>query len=269
MRVSETDGDGNGIAALLQSFDDSSSNIKGVLEMRHDTNPAIWRAFSVTGAITDSGAWDVISLSSIAGSGTFLNNDPVKIRFSRTGDKGDTGATGAAGADLTGQWHLLERALSGCLPLDAAAASIFIPCSNFGGLWVPSNFNAYTHGVQSFWIHPADFVAVSGKTLKLRVRGWAVTNGTDPNTDLAFSLRAVTPSGGSDALAQTPAGVVVTGSSVTMTNANLGTNDTESIAGASFNCPSAGLYILSVSNGSLLANNAVVQVGARLEYRWE
>jgi hypothetical protein len=55
--------------------------------------------YTVTGSITDNGAWDSFAISNIVSGGSFANNDIVKVFFSRTGDLGATGATGATGAN--------------------------------------------------------------------------------------------------------------------------------------------------------------------------
>lgn len=113
--ISETDGDSNPLQVFLATWDDSTSTIRGFISMRKDSDPSVFAIFSVTGTITDNGAWDTFTVAHIVSNGAFADNDPVKINFFRTGDKGDTGATGATGPE--GQsgaliWNAnVERAL--------------------------------------------------------------------------------------------------------------------------------------------------------------
>ncbi len=118
LRISETDGDSNGIAALIQTWDDSTtSSVRTTITMIKDGAPGNILVLQVAGAITDNGTWDSCSVSYVTSAGSFANNDVVKIFYSRTGDTGATGptgatgvtgatgpATGSAGGDLTGTY---------------------------------------------------------------------------------------------------------------------------------------------------------------------
>lgn len=107
--ISETDGDANALAAYIATWDDSTSTVRGILTMRKDSDPAVFAIFSISGTITDNGAWDTFTVAHIASNGSFSDNDVVKIHFFRTGDKGETGAAGASGAAV---WEAnIERAI--------------------------------------------------------------------------------------------------------------------------------------------------------------
>jgi hypothetical protein len=98
VRISETDGDGNAIAALIATFDDSTTTAhRGVLTMVKDGAPGNVLVLDVTGALTDNGTWDSFTVAYIVSAGSFTNSDTVKLFFSRTGDLGVTGATGVTG----------------------------------------------------------------------------------------------------------------------------------------------------------------------------
>ena len=99
LRISETDGDGNALAAYVATWDDSTSTVRGHLTMRKDSNPAVFAVFSVSGTLTDNGTWDTFTVAYVAGSGAFANNDVVKVEFRPKGDKGDAGATGETGRE--------------------------------------------------------------------------------------------------------------------------------------------------------------------------
>lgn len=110
--VSETDGDANALQVYLATWDDSTSTIRGFLMMRKDTDPSVFAIFSITGTLTDNGAWDTFTVAHIISNGSFSDNDVVKIHFFRTGDKGDTGATGPQGSTGTIDWpYYIERAI--------------------------------------------------------------------------------------------------------------------------------------------------------------
>lgn len=98
MNISETDGDGNAIAALLATFDDGTSTIRGRIEIRDPATPTNFAIFHVTGTITDNGSYDTLSITHVASGGTLTNNLPVHLLFVSKGDKGDTGAAGSDGA---------------------------------------------------------------------------------------------------------------------------------------------------------------------------
>lgn len=90
--MSETDRLGNGLAALIQSWDDSTnSNPKAILEVIDLTTPANRVYFTVTGAITDGGTYDTIPVAYKSGA-TSLTAVNVAILPFVVGDKGADGA---------------------------------------------------------------------------------------------------------------------------------------------------------------------------------
>lgn len=96
LRISETDKDGNALAAFLATIDDSSSAIKGQLVVRKIGEPKVFAIYNLTGGLLDNGTWDSIGIAFLAGSG-LANNDEVMLEFYRTGDKGDQGEKGEKG----------------------------------------------------------------------------------------------------------------------------------------------------------------------------
>lgn len=99
MYISETDQDGNGMGAILGTWDDSDSTVKGFLLLRKVGTPATWIAATVTGSVTDNGSWRTVPVSVLANSGVWSDGDDLMVTFYRTGDKGDTGAAGADGSN--------------------------------------------------------------------------------------------------------------------------------------------------------------------------
>lgn len=94
--LSETDLDGN--AVPISTWDDSTSSVRGTIEVRKVSNGSVFRQFNITGGRVDNGAWDALPVSPVAGNGTLNDGDEVIINVTRTGDKGDTGSTGSTGA---------------------------------------------------------------------------------------------------------------------------------------------------------------------------
>jgi len=110
--ISETDGDTNALAAYLATWDDSTSTIRGTITMRKDSDPSVFAVFSISGSVTDNGAWDTFTVAHIVSNGAFADNDIVKITFIPKGDKGDIGATGPQGSTGTIDWpYYVERAI--------------------------------------------------------------------------------------------------------------------------------------------------------------
>lgn len=98
LNISETDNDGNGIAALIATWDDSTGTVKGTMKIIDEANPVNFAFFDITGTLTDSGTYDTFSATHIASGGTLSNGLAVRVEFTRAGDAGGTGATGAPGA---------------------------------------------------------------------------------------------------------------------------------------------------------------------------
>jgi hypothetical protein len=92
--ISETDASSKGSsqAAWLQSFDDSTSPVKGFLVITRSGGGAT--VFKVTGAVVDHGGWDTIPISYVSGSTDPLEETTYHLVFSRTGDEGEPGAAG-------------------------------------------------------------------------------------------------------------------------------------------------------------------------------
>jgi hypothetical protein len=110
--VSKTDADGNALAAELATWGTGSSTVKGRLKLYDPLVPSNVMSFDVT-AVTDSGAWDALTVVPIASGGAFAAAEALRVSFSAKGDKGDTGATGGA-ANLSGMvQHGIPIAASG------------------------------------------------------------------------------------------------------------------------------------------------------------
>jgi hypothetical protein len=95
--VSDSEAGGADISALLLTWDDSTSTVKGFVKLQSKATPATFHIYSLS-ALTDNSGYVDYTVTHVAGSGAFTNAEEVLLTFSRTGDKGETGATGATGA---------------------------------------------------------------------------------------------------------------------------------------------------------------------------
>lgn len=96
LNISETDDDGGALSAILATWDDGTSTIRGKIYALKVGGTAL-KVISITGTLTDAGAYDKFA-ASVTTIGSFSDGDECYLTFVPTGDKGDTGSTGAIGA---------------------------------------------------------------------------------------------------------------------------------------------------------------------------
>lgn len=94
--ISETDADGNSVAAELAKWFASTSSVKATIVIRKSTTSSLLR-FDVT-AGADNGSWDTLTVTAGALTGSLSNGDIVYVSAAIKGDKGDTGSTGSTGS---------------------------------------------------------------------------------------------------------------------------------------------------------------------------
>lgn len=82
---------------VIDTFDDSSSTLKGTIRLWAATAPARWIIFSVTAVVTQTGYREITVTAVAASASPLVNAEVVYLSFDRTGDKGTTGITGATG----------------------------------------------------------------------------------------------------------------------------------------------------------------------------
>lgn len=97
--VHETDGNSVDMSALLATFDDSTSTVKGLIYLHEDKASSNFWLGRVT-ALTDNGSDVTLTVTHIASNGSFDAGDDIKMEYYRTGDAGSTGATGSNGQVL-------------------------------------------------------------------------------------------------------------------------------------------------------------------------
>jgi hypothetical protein len=80
---------------LIDTFDASTSSIKGQIRIAKMADPSKFIDFNVTARAAPAGYRNISVTVLVASSANpFANNDPVMLFFQRTGDKGDIGPTG-------------------------------------------------------------------------------------------------------------------------------------------------------------------------------
>jgi hypothetical protein len=92
--VDVINGAGKSVAPTLDTFDDSTSSVKGHILIMKQGDPSKWLLFSVS-AVTTSTYYRAIAVALVNSSSAspFTVNDTVMLFFQRTGDKGDKGDT--------------------------------------------------------------------------------------------------------------------------------------------------------------------------------
>lgn len=94
--ISETDAASGPMANVLALWDDSTSTTKGTLYVYKVGQLSTYCVFTVSGTITDAGAYAKFTVAHAASNGTFAADDQLSVLFVAKGDKGDTGL-GTAG----------------------------------------------------------------------------------------------------------------------------------------------------------------------------
>ena len=96
--LDDVDSNGASINSLVDSFDDSTSTVKGRLTIKKQLAPENYMIFSFGGSVTSASTYSKLtSCTHVVSAGTISDGDAVFVTFSRTGDKGTTGDTGSTG----------------------------------------------------------------------------------------------------------------------------------------------------------------------------
>lgn len=87
--IDNLDANDAAVAGDLDTWDDSSSIIKGKLWLRSIVSPSSFHAFSVTGPIVDGTGYRKLTLTYVGGSGGFSDSEELMVFFVPKGDAGD------------------------------------------------------------------------------------------------------------------------------------------------------------------------------------
>ena len=86
---------GTSINSQVDSWDDSTSTIKGTITVTKSANAAVFATFNVTGAVTSASTYSKVAVTHVTSSGSFTNGDVVYVQFVRAGNIGSNGFTGS------------------------------------------------------------------------------------------------------------------------------------------------------------------------------
>ena len=101
--LDDDDDNGTDVSAWTATWDDSSNTQRGYISFKSLATPAAkYAIFEITGATTDSTAYQRFSVTHKVSAGSFSDTEQVVVDFVRYGDKGATGSTGAAGEASNG-----------------------------------------------------------------------------------------------------------------------------------------------------------------------
>ncbi|MER8846056.1 hypothetical protein [Mesorhizobium australicum] len=90
--IDNVDALGTAVGAILDSWDDSTNPVRGILNVRGITNDAVLHVFRVTGSVVDGAGYRKVTVSYIGGSGAFVAADDYLLTFSRSGEPGAVNA---------------------------------------------------------------------------------------------------------------------------------------------------------------------------------
>jgi hypothetical protein len=93
--MDDVDANSANINTFIDSWDDSTSTVKGHVYIHQKESPAVWAVFTVSGSVTSASTYSKMTCAYVAGAGTLVDGDPVNVSFIRSGDKGDTGTASA------------------------------------------------------------------------------------------------------------------------------------------------------------------------------
>lgn len=95
--------DGVTYTDVLALLDDSTSTVKGFIQLENIADPTKWLIFTVASLASPSG-YKNITVACVASSGAnpLVNGDTVVLKFTRTGDKGDSGSSAMSRSARTG-----------------------------------------------------------------------------------------------------------------------------------------------------------------------
>jgi hypothetical protein len=98
--IDNTDASGGTITGWLDSLDDSSASIKGVLRFQKDSDPANYAEFQVIGSVVDSTGYRTVTLQHLSFSGSWSNGDTLIATFFRSGDAGSASIANGTYGDI-------------------------------------------------------------------------------------------------------------------------------------------------------------------------
>lgn len=84
--ISETGATSEPLAAYLETWDDSTSTVRGRVHFYKVGAVGTFAIFNLTGTVTDSGTYKTCTIAYVSGNGTFANGDRLGVLFYANGD---------------------------------------------------------------------------------------------------------------------------------------------------------------------------------------
>jgi hypothetical protein len=92
MYIADTSSAGGSMTNVINTWDDSTSTIKGRIRFSKEGTSGTFMEFYVT-SVTDSGTYFTLGVTYVNNSGSFTNGDDIALLFVDKGDMGDPGTT--------------------------------------------------------------------------------------------------------------------------------------------------------------------------------
>jgi hypothetical protein len=174
-------------AAFINSFDDSTSAIKGYIYIKKAGSPATFMIYAVT-ALSDNSGWSQLTVTYVTGNGSMANDDACRLEFYRVGNDGFenglkfTYSTTVTDADPGAGIFRFNNATF------ASITSIFVDNVDFNGVTVTTLLDSWDDSTNTAHRGTLRFQKVGDPTVfrEFTISG-AVTDGT------GYRKIAVTP----------------------------------------------------------------------------
>lgn len=188
LAVSETDSAGGSMAAVIATWDDSTSSVRALVKISKEGATENFHAFRISGAGTDQGSYWTFPVTYVATSGTISNGTNCAVLVIEKGDKGDTGATGSAGVspfDYTFSTTTTSGPSTGTIRANHATLS--------------SATALYIHETDRLGVSQASAIAQWDDSTTTAVRGYiTIVDLTTPANKVRFSITGANTDNGSD-----------------------------------------------------------------------
>lgn len=93
------------VSAILDTWDNSTSTVKGQLLLTKSADPSVFHAYAVSGSVVDGTGYRKLTLAHVAGAGDFAADDVVIAQFLPAGDAG----AGSAEVDTRTEMKALDE----------------------------------------------------------------------------------------------------------------------------------------------------------------
>lgn len=206
--IDNSDADGLSASAWLDTFDDSTSAIKGQAFVRDGVTGG-FAIFAITGGVVDGGGYRKVPVSYIGGGGSFTNGNRVGLAFAPNGDAPSSASVGYAAKTtnytvVSADWGKIIDVTSGSPTISFTAAAtlgqgfwVYLKNSGTGTVTGPTVDGA------TLSLAPGDEALVesdgsSFHGLTIHRRGWTnVLSGASLDGLSVFTLSSI-PSGYAD-----------------------------------------------------------------------